>query len=167
MRTDSKRQNFNITPEQEAEIAWLRDAIDAPSAKEAILFAVRTASLLARETRRGCRIYLTDACGERERILLPEFERAAGDEWSYLVSRPHPWRRGMYVKGRRVPASVVWRDMLAGGLSAQETAENWELPLAAVEEIESYCKANKALLDMDAEEERRLLQESGIAADTP
>ena len=41
MKTELKRQNFNITPEQEAEISWLKDAIAASSVKDAILWAVR------------------------------------------------------------------------------------------------------------------------------
>ncbi|MEH2141008.1 hypothetical protein [Nostoc sp.] len=31
---EAKRQNFNITPEQEAKLNWLRDAIAAPNTKE-------------------------------------------------------------------------------------------------------------------------------------
>ena len=30
----TKRQNFNIAPEQEAKLNWLRDAIAAPNTKE-------------------------------------------------------------------------------------------------------------------------------------
>ncbi|MBE9037065.1 hypothetical protein [aff. Roholtiella sp. LEGE 12411] len=34
---ETKRQNFNITPEQEAKLNWLRDAIADPNTKETIL----------------------------------------------------------------------------------------------------------------------------------
>jgi hypothetical protein len=37
---ETKRQNFNITPEQEAQLDWLKEALGAPSTKEAILRAV-------------------------------------------------------------------------------------------------------------------------------
>src|SRR5450759_301247 len=70
MKTQLKRQNFNITPEQEADINWLKEALDAPSAKDAILLAVRTLMILSRETKRGRRIYLTDENGEKERLLI-------------------------------------------------------------------------------------------------
>lgn|GEM_PF-2702843 len=36
---ETKRQNFNITPKQEMELAPLRETLDAPSAKDAILRA--------------------------------------------------------------------------------------------------------------------------------
>ncbi len=160
---DIKRQNFNVTPEQEADINWLRDALDAPSAKDAILWAVRVLVTLAQETKRGRRVYLADDAGETERLLIPELERLRAGDWEYLVSRPHPWRRGLYVKGRRLPAFAVWSDMLTNGMSPEEAAENWDLPVDAINEIVRYCEANRALLAMEADEERRWLEERGVA----
>ena len=49
MAAETKRQNFNVTPEQEAELTWLRDTLGASSTKDAILLAVRVLGLLARE----------------------------------------------------------------------------------------------------------------------
>ena len=43
--TAMKRQNFDVTPEQDAEITWLRDALGASTAKDAILRAVRIADV--------------------------------------------------------------------------------------------------------------------------
>jgi len=162
MKTQLKRQNFNITPEQEADINWLKEALDAPSAKDAILLAVRTLMILSRETKRGRRIYLTDESGEKERLLIPELERAHQDERVYLVARPHSWRRQLYVKGRRLPASVVWSDMITNDMSIDEAADNWDLPVEAVEEIINYCEANRELLEMEADEERRSLESRGV-----
>lgn len=162
MKTQLKRQNFNITPEQEADINWLKEALDAPSAKEAILLAVRTLMILSRETKRGRKIYLTDESGEKERLLIPELERAHQDERVYLVARPHSWRRQLYVKGRRLRASSVWSDMITNGMSIDEAADDWDLPVEAVEEIISYCEANRELLEMESDEERRFLESRGV-----
>jgi len=163
MRTELKRQNFNVTPEQEADINWLRDALDAPSAKDAILWAVRVLTTLAQETKRGRRVCLTDEAGQTERVVIPELERLRAGDWTYLVGRPHPWRRGLYVKGRRLSAYAVWSDMLTNGMSVEEAAENWDLPVDAIDEIVRYCEANRALLAMEADEERRWLEERGVA----
>jgi uncharacterized protein (DUF433 family) len=162
MKTQLKRQNFNITPEQEADINWLKEALDAPSAKDAILLAVRTLMILSRETKRGRRIYLTDENGEKERLLIPELERAQQDEWVYLVTRPHSWRRQLYVKGRRLRASSVWSDMITNNMSIDEAVDDWDLPVEAVEEIINYCEANRKLLAMEADEERRSLESRGV-----
>ncbi|WP_199249571.1 hypothetical protein [[Phormidium] sp. ETS-05] len=35
------------------------------------------------------------------------------DTWQYLVERPHPWRRQLYIKGRKLLASTVWQDTIA------------------------------------------------------
>lgn len=163
MKADTKRQNFNVTPEQEADINWLKDALDASSAKDAILWAVRVLITLAREAKRGRRVYLADDSGESERLLIPELERLRAADWEYLVSRPHAWRRQLYVKGRRLTASAVWTDMLANGMTVDEAAENWDLPVGAIDEIVRYCEANRALLAMEADEERRWLEERGVA----
>ena len=163
MKAELKRQNFNVTPEQEAEIDWLKDALNAPSAKEAILWAVRVLITIAQESKSGRRVYLADDSGANERLLIPELERLRAGDWTYLVGRPHLWRRQLYVKGRRLSAYAVWSDMLANSMTPDQAAENWDLPVDAIDEIVRYCEANRALLAMEADEERRWLEERGVA----
>jgi hypothetical protein len=162
LTTETKRQNFNITPEQEAELAWVRDTIGASTTKDAILRAVRVLAILARETQRGSTLYLGTESGDLIQLLIPELQTVQGGNWKYLVARPHPWRRQLYVKGRRLRAYTVWQDMQANQLTAPEAADNWELPLEAVHEIVRYCESNRELLNMEADEERRRLLEEGI-----
>ena len=162
MSAETKRQNFNITPEQEAEIAWLRDAIDAPSTKDAILRAVRVMATLARETRSGGQIYLREAGGEAVRLLIPELELIQFNGWQYLVARPHPWRKQLYVKGRRLRAFNVWMDMLTNEMTPKDAADNWDLPIEAIEEVIRYCESNRDLLNLEADEERRSLIARGV-----
>src|SRR5690242_17462475 len=104
MAAETKRQNFNITPEQEAELHWLRDILRAPSTKDAILLAVRVLGILAREIQRGQALYLGTQSGPLTRLLIPELQPTANGGWNYLVARPHPWRRQLFVKGRKVRA---------------------------------------------------------------
>ena len=66
------------------------------------------------------------------------------------------------MKGRRLLASTVWQDMLANELSLDETAANFSLPVDAVVEIIRYCETNRELLKMEADEERRRLEEKGV-----
>jgi len=162
MRAETKRQNFNVTPEQEAELEWLRTTIAAPTMKDAILRAVRLLATLAREIRRGRRLYLGTGTGDLTEVLIPDLETPHDDEWEYLVSRPHPWRRQLYVKGRNLRAFTVWIEMQTNGLTPEEAAESWDLPLDAVSEIVRYCDTHRDLLRMEADEERRRLIEEGI-----
>lgn len=88
--------------------------------------------------------------------------QAEVENWQYLVARPHPWRRQLYVKGRKLPASTVWRDLLSNQMTIEQAAANWELPLAAITEIIQYCEGHQALLTLEAEEERYRLESAGV-----
>ena len=163
MAAETKRQNFNITPEQETELARLRETLDAPSAKDAILRAMRIVEAIARQTRRGGRLYVHDQTGQAERLIIPELEPATEAGWQFLTARPHPWRRQLWVKGRKLPAAVVWTDWRVNGGTVEEIADNWDLPRAAAEEAVRYGETHQDLLRMEAEEEQRRLAEAQIS----
>jgi len=162
MAIETKRQNFNITLEQEAEIAQLRQMLDAPTTKDAILRAVRVLATLAREAQQGRRIYLGQAEGMLTELLIPELVPVQANPWQYLVARPHPWRRQLHVKGRRLKAFDVWMDMQTNAQTPDEAAANWDLPLEAIQEIVRYCESQRDLLAMEADEERCRLLAGGI-----
>ena len=87
-------------------------------------------------------------------------------QWQYLVSRPHAWRKQLYVKGRKLLASTVWQDMVTNQLSPEQTAENWELPLPAIYEAVQYCESHQDLLKLEADEERYRLEVKGVALES-
>lgn len=155
-----KRQNFNVTPDEEAELNRLRESLGVSSVKEAILRATRTMLTLAREIEEGRRLYTADAQGRETRLLLPDIEAAHASRWNYLTQRPHSWKRQLYVKGRRLTAANVWYDMRANGMTVEQAAENWELPVEAVHEIVAYCSTHQDLIGMEADEEKRSLQDA-------
>jgi uncharacterized protein (DUF433 family) len=141
----------------------LRETLDAPSAKDAILRAVRIVDAIAQQTRRGGQLYVQSAEGQMQRLLIPELETPPQDAWQYLTARPHPWRRQLWVKGRKLPAAVVWTDWRVNGGTPEEIADNWDLPTDAVKEILRYGEENQEFLRMEAEEEKRRLAEMGIS----
>jgi hypothetical protein len=85
------------------------------------------------------------------------------ENWQFLVSRPHPWRKQLYVKGRKLLAATLWQDMLANQMPPEQAAENWDLPLAAIQEAVHYCELHQDLLRLEAEEERYRLEENGVS----
>lgn len=91
-------------------------------------------------------------------IEKPEF-----NGWMYLTEHAHPWKKQLYVIGRKLPASAVWIEIAVNNLSIEEAMDNWELPREVILEVLQYCEANKPLLEMEAAEEERLLQEKGVA----
>lgn len=159
--TQTKRINFEATPEQEARLDALKEAMQAASLKDAVLRASSVMLMLARELAGGKHLYLGERRESSERLLLPELEPLC-NTWRWLVSRPHPWRRQLWVKGRKLLASQVWAEMRANQLTLEQAAENFDLPSEAVDEILRYCEANAALIALEADEERRGLQDAGV-----
>ena len=48
-------------------------------------------------------------------------------------------------------------------MSLEEAADNWNLPLAAIEEAIRYCESHQELLKLEAEEERYRLEQQGVS----
>ena len=84
-------------------------------------------------------------------------------KWQYLESCPLSWRKQLYIKGRKLRARTIWSDMLVNGDTPQLAADNWDLPLAAIQEVISYCETHRELLQQEAEQERCYLEERGVA----
>jgi hypothetical protein len=163
MARQSKRENFDVSPEQESDINCLQALIKAPTRKDAILTAVRLALLLAAESKQGNQFYMGSP-GRRDlrRLLMVGIETPNLQKWTYLVDQAHQWKRQLFVKGRKLPAAAVWTGILVNKLSREQAAQNWDLPLEAIDEIMVYCEENRALLEMEAAEEMRRLEQKGI-----
>ena len=84
------------------------------------------------------------------------------ENWQYLTARPHPWRKQLYIKGRKLLASTIWRDMTANQMSPEQAAENWDLPLSAIYEAIDYCQKYQEILKLEADEERYRLEVKGV-----
>ena len=165
MNATTKRANFDLSPEQEELLANLRTQLAASSTKETVLRAVQLATLLLGEVSQGNRLFVGKSLGTAVRLAIPELEARAHGQWRWLVERPHPWRRQLWVKGRKLLASAVWLDALTNGMGPREAAENWDLTLEACEEIFAYCEANRALIEAEANEERQRLKRANVDVD--
>jgi hypothetical protein len=87
---------------------------------------------------------------------------SSNPQWQYLEKRPHPWQKQLYIKGRKLKAFTLRANMIANSLTPSEAADNWELPLAAIHEVISYCDIERELLISEAEEEKRRLVSQGV-----
>ena len=157
--------HFAMTPEQETMFRRLQEFFNAASTEEAVLRSSRAMLDLAEALAQGKRLYLGEAPSNLECLELPEIERREA-QWRWLTGREHPWRRQLWVKGRRLLASQVWRDMQANSLSEEAAADNWDLPLEAIREIVAYCTEHAALIAAEASEEQQRLRLPGAAFET-
>ena len=88
-------------------------------------------------------------------------------EWVYLESRPHAWKRELFLKGTRVRAGVIYSSMIANHLTREETAADWNLPPKAIDEIISYCEQNWPLIAEEVTRERRSAEAAGVCLEPP
>lgn len=156
-----KRQNFNVDPDQEAALETARVFLNAPTIKDAVLRSANIVNSIGRELRLGKQLMVVDQAGKTSRILIPEMETSEST-WTYLCSRPHPWRKQFWIKGRRQLASTVWLDMIANKMTPEEVAEDLDLPIEVVQEAIAYSEQNQALIEMEAREEKSRLVNAGI-----
>ena len=157
--------NLTLSSEQVAQLDWLRMAIRAENTKEAILRSISVMVTLKQNLKSGSQLFIHNSDGQI-RLLIPELEPSPIENWQYLVERPHPWRRQLYIKGRKLLASTVWRDAIANEMSPEEAAENWDLPIAAIQEVMHYCEMHQELLQLEAEEERYRLEAKGVSLES-
>jgi uncharacterized protein (DUF433 family) len=93
-------------------------------------------------------------------------ERLSGDEppaspWKYLVARLHPWRRQLSLKGRNITVGQLLSTIRANKLSPEEASADLDLPVEAVREAIAYYEQNRGLIELEATEERRRLEDKG------
>lgn len=81
--------------------------------------------------------------------------------WHYLVSRPHPWRRQLAIKGRNMTVGQLVSTLRSNRLSPEQASEDLDLLLEAIQEALTYYAGNRTLLELEAAEERRRLAERG------
>jgi hypothetical protein len=164
---DLKRENFDVSPEQQADIEMLQQLTGTSSKKEAVLWGVKMALLLAAEIRKGNQLFIGHKGSDLDRFVLLGIERPDTRPWMYLVEHEDSWKRQLYVKGRKLLASSVWSAIRSNDLTVKEAAYNWDLPEEAIREIIEYCESNRILIQMEAQEERLRLMHKGINVDSP
>jgi uncharacterized protein (DUF433 family) len=81
--------------------------------------------------------------------------------WRHLVYRPHPRRHQLSVRGRNLTVRQLVGSIKANTLNPQEAAENYDLPVEAIEEALRYAEENRELLELEARQERQRLQDKG------
>lgn len=75
-------------------------------------------------------------------------------DWQFLESRSDTWREQLYMKGRKLPASIVWSDMVANKMTIDQAVENWDLSSAAIQEAIRYCESHRELIAREAKIDR-------------
>ena len=158
---NTKRQNFNVDADQELVLEKSRAFLNSPTIKDAVLRAANLVNSIGKELKSGKHLMAVDDAGNSIRIIIPEME-TDDQSWIYLCLRPHSWRKQLSVKGHKLLASTLYFDSVANNLTADQVAEEYDIPVTAVREAIRYSEANLDLIKMEAAEEQSRLLESGL-----
>jgi len=124
---------------------------------EAVLAALSAFNWMLEQKRQGRHVISVEADALPERFseaVLPGVDEALGNEdWTWLVRRPHPWRRQLSLKGRRITAGQLADQMGANHWTPEETARQFDLPVEAVLEAGRYVDAQAELIEAEALED--------------
>jgi hypothetical protein len=128
---------------------------------EAVTNALEAFDWIVDARRRGKRIIATDAHALPERFeeLIVSGLASPATRWTWLVEREHPWRRQLWLKGRNLTAGSVARTASTNGWSAERTAEELSIPIAAVVESIRYGELASDLIDAEEAEDRLVAQQ--------
>jgi len=108
----------------------------------------------------------TDTLNQLERfkeLSMPAVEPMRFKHYRYLVARPEKGRSQLYLKGRNITVGQLIYKMRANQLSAEDAAQDMDLPLEQVMEAMAYYEIHRDLIEVEAEEDKRHLLLRGVA----
>lgn len=84
-------------------------------------------------------------------------------QYKYLVRKPKSAYKQLFVKDRWVAARTLYGQYVGeGARTAEELAEDYNLPLEAVKEAIAYCESNPPEIREDWAAEEALMEASGM-----
>jgi len=152
-----RRWQVDLRSEDELTLTRVRQVLGAEGDSEAGRALLALFAKLSAAVEQGITISFLPGDDPRAVDALPEFTRALRPESRYrwLVAVPHPWRKQLSIKGRRITAGQLVDSMEANDFSIEETAREYDLPAEAVAEAVDYVARNRPLVLAEAAEERR------------
>ncbi len=152
-----RRWQIDLRSEDELTLARARRVFGAEGDSETGRALLALFAKLSAAVESGTVISFLPGDDARAVDALPEFTRALRPESAYrwLVAVPHPWRRQLSLKGRRITAAQLVDVASANRLSPDAAATEFDVPIEAVREALDYCERNAELIAAEVAEERR------------
>ena len=87
--------------------------------------------------------------------------------YQYLEPRPKSSYRQLFIKGRRIRAEILYSLSIPSAdtgefFTPQQIADDYGLPVEAVQEAIAYCESNPPEIEADHRREDRLAEASGM-----
>lgn len=119
-----------------------------------------TGKKLARLTKR--RVIITERSRPKYMIVPADSPAVESGEYRYLTSRPHPWKRQLFIKGRNMTAGTLVYTMRKEKMTVEAAAKDFNLPMDAVLDALHYVEHNRPLIELEVLEEKRRLADRGL-----
>lgn len=149
-------------------ISHLAERLSVRSRADLLQQAYGTFLWVLTERLSGNRIVSVDSANveklERYKELsIPAAEPLLFNHYDHLVVRPESNYKQAYLRGRNMRVGQLIYKMRANDLSAEEAAEDMDLPLEQVREAQVYYQINRELIEQETEEEKQRLIAGGIS----
>ena len=144
-----RRLSVDLPPETETATRALADRFFRGVTTDVIRVSLSLLAWTIEARRSGKRVVAVtkDQLPARfEEPVLPGIEEQMATDWRWLVQRPHPWRRQLWVKGRRQAAGDLARTIEIEDWTPERAATEFDLPLEAILEAHQYLAANRDLV---------------------
>src|SRR5882724_5011307 len=83
--------------------------------------------------------------------------------WKYLERDPHSSYKQLSIKGRRIRARTLYAATVGEDpMTPDEVAENYSVPLEAVQEAIAYCESKPPEIDEDYRREEAIAEACGM-----
>ena len=83
-------------------------------------------------------------------------------QWKYLAPNPKSAYHQLFIKGRRIRAWVIYCDHVAQDMTAEQIAEDRDLPVEVVRECIAYCASNPPEVRGDLIREEEHMKAAGM-----
>lgn len=143
-----RRLSVDLPVESEAAVRSVADRYFRGVATDAIRAALSLLTWTADERGRGRRVVAVaaeDLPARYAEPLVPELTDP-NDDWTWLVRRPHPWRRQLFLKGTRIGAGDLARTIEVEGWTNEQAADEFGLAIDAVREAQEYLVRHRELV---------------------
>ena len=84
--------------------------------------------------------------------------------WKYLAPNPKSAYKQLFIRGRRIRARTLYGMYMSAEepLTPEQIAQEYNLPIEAVEEAIAYCKTDPPEIKEDFAREERIMQATGM-----
>ena len=155
-RSSRNRLQVELAPRHQRLLHTLGERMGSGGDAETTRRVLDVVENLANRIQQGYKLAVVPAEDEHP-DAVPELTRALRPElnYAYLINRPHPWRRQLSFKGRRLTVGQFIGRMRTEKWTPEQAAAEFDLPVEAAYEAIEYGDQYSSLIEAEDAEDAR------------